>query len=157
MSTLLFCCVASAFLAFQTRWLATFFQATSGHATQRQVCLCGRSDVIFGLVGLLGGAPLSLDYKCFKKPLVAFVFSTSCYFRHLASEARVRSVARSQRPYSVLPDGPSSVVGWSEIPAFPGSQLVLSLNIAHATTAILRASAMAAFFLRVFCPPWMRS
>ena len=30
-------------------------------------------------------------------------------------------------------------------------------TLAHDTTAILRASAIAAFFLRVFCPPWIRS
>ena len=54
---------------------------------------------------------------------------------------------------SVLLDEPSSTIGWTTIPALSGSQSVLFFNIAHATTRILRASAMAAFFLRVFWPP----
>ena len=38
-----------------------------------------------------------------------------------------------------------------------GSQFVSSRSIAQATTAILRARAIAAFFLRVFCLPEIRS
>jgi len=71
-------CVASSFLAFQTRGLATFLKATSGHAARRQVRLCGRSDFVFGLVDLLVDSLGSLDRYCFKTPLVAFVLSTSC-------------------------------------------------------------------------------
>ncbi len=38
-----------------------------------------------------------------------------------------------------------------------GSQSVLLRSMAQATTTSLRAKAIAAFFLRVFCLPWIRS
>ena len=51
----------------------------------------------------------------------------------------------------------SGSVSSTPIPTRRGSQSVLCFSIDQATTAILRATAIAAFFLRVFWPPWMRS
>ena len=83
------------------------------------------------------------------------------YFRHRArlGERPVQHVSGGLRDHSglLLFDGSSSTADCKPIPAFSGSQSVLFFSMAHATTAILRARAMAAFFLRVFWPPWTRS
>ena len=146
-------CVVSLFLAFQTRRLATFLKATSVHATRRQVRLSGHSDWVFGLVCLLGRSLPSLESCCFKKAAGHIRFLDVVLLSAHGRLSLRQVVYAITAACSVLLDEPSSTIGWTTIPALFGSQSVLFFNIAHATTRILRASAMAAFFLRVFWPP----
>ncbi len=124
------------------------------YSARRQVCLCGRSDFVFGLVDLLVDSFGSRNCYGFKAPLVAFVFSTSCLTWAISPTSACQVVNAITAACSVLFAGASDC---GSIPAFSGSQSVSFFSMAHDTTAILRARAMAAFFLRVFWPPWMRS
>mgnify|MGYP001814654389 CR=1 FL=1 len=135
--------------------------ASAGHNLESDVGACnsasvrlsGHSDWVFGLVCLLGRPLPSLESHCFKKAAGHIRFLDVVLLSAHGRRSLRQVVYAITAACAVLLDEPSSTIGGTTIPALSGSQSVLFFNIAHATTRILRARAMAAFFLRVFWPP----
>jgi len=123
------------------------------HQASRTLCQVLLGDLsIMVLAGCAWSSdPLSSHFRlvvgCFQRPLVTFVLPTFLRPIKLRDRSGVSHETRSSGMcYCSLSSSTS-------IPIRRGSQSVSCFNILQATTAILRAKAIAAFFLRVFWPP----
>ncbi len=116
----------------------------SGHGGGLGPDVLSRSLLLSGYLQQI--ASLDGASSCFKKPLAAFVTPT------LRPATNGRSAGHVMLSYALpaasYQDDPGA--GFGSIPIRLGSQSVPCFSIDQATTAILRANAMAAFFLRVF-------